>query len=146
VESAAAEQLALAKRAALWVFDQLLREGVVAYTPILEAEGVDAVVRCQDGRYRDLLILAAADEHRPTWFVAAGLAPRDNLYVVCVAWAVTPVQCWLLPSAEFTRHAEAGGLDLEVPAADGRKLKVMLSPYRNAWRLVTDGTLRPFVR
>ncbi len=86
------------KRAALWVFDQLLREGVIVYTPLLNIEGVDAVVRCQDGHFRDLVIRASENEHYPNWFAVSRLQPRDNLLVVCVSWQVTPVQCWIFPS------------------------------------------------
>ena len=139
------------KRAALWVFDRLLQEGVIVYTPLLNVEGVDAVVRCADGAYRDLHIRASAGEHHPLWFQVNRLSPRDNLFIVCVAWAATPVQCWIFPSSEFARYAVQRGstndLDLEAesPTA-GRKLKSALSRYRNAWRLLTDGAMKPYGR
>lgn len=138
------------KRAALWVFDQLLREGVNVYTPLLNIEGVDAVVRLEDGRFRDLVIRASENEHFPTWFSVNRLRPRDNLFVLCVAWQVTPVQCWIFPSEEFVRNAAQKGtaneLDLEAdaPAGPGAKLKQSLSMYRNAWRLITEGAYKPY--
>jgi hypothetical protein len=136
------------KRAALWVFDQLLREGVIAYTPLMNVEGVDAVIRCEDGTYRDILIRASTNEHHPTWFSVRHLKPRPNLFVLCVAWALTPPQVWVLPSEEYARAAASFGnstdLDLEVDAGDGQKLKQKLSRFRNAWRLLTDGAMRPF--
>ncbi len=139
------------KRAALWVFDQLLREGVIVYTPLLNIEGVDAVVRCQDGHFRDLVIRASENEHYPNWFAVSRLQPRDNLLVVCVSWQVTPVQCWIFPSEDFIRNAAKKGsaneLDLEADAAEGGgKLKQTLSIYRNAWRLITDGAFKPYAR
>ena len=139
------------KRAALWVFDQLLREGVIVYTPLLNIEGVDAVVRCEDGRFRDLVIRASENEHYPLWFSVNRVKPRDNLFVLCVAWQVTPVQCWIFPSTEFVRSAAQKGssneLDLEADAPEGGdKLKQTLSMYRNAWRLITDGAYKPYAR
>jgi hypothetical protein len=139
------------KRAALWVFDQLLREGVIVYTSLLNIEGVDAVVRCQDGHFRDLVIRASENEHYPNWFAVSRLQPRDNLLVVCVSWQVTPVQCWIFPSDDFIRNAAKKGsaneLDLEADAPEGGgKLKQTLSMYRNAWRLVTDGAFKPYAR
>jgi hypothetical protein len=138
------------KRAALWVFDQLLREGVIVYTPLLNIEGVDAVIRLEDGRYRDLVIRAAESEHYPNWFTVNRLQPRENLFVVCVSWQVTPVQCWIFPSAEFARNAAQKGsaneLDLEADAPSGGKLKQALSMYRNAWLLIVDGAFRPYAR
>jgi hypothetical protein len=60
---------------------------------------------------------------------------------------VSPQQCWVVPSSEFARYAgPEGSLDLEAAAPDGRKLKAVLSLYRNAWRLIGDGARRPFVR
>ncbi len=142
------ESIPTHKRAALWVFDQLLREGVVVYTPLLNIEGVDAVVRCEDGSFRDLHIRASAGEHDPTWFQVNRLKARDNLFIVCVAWAVTPIQCWIFPSPEFARNAALKGsaidLDLEAEAPSGGKLKQSLSMYRNGWRLLTDGAYRPY--
>jgi len=139
------------KRAALWVFDQLLREGAIVYTPLLNVEGVDGVIRCEDGTYRDLLIRASAGEHSPLWFQVNRLKPRDNLYVLCFAWAVTPAQVWIFPSADFARYAGQKGsstdLDLEADAPEGAgKLKQTLSRYRNAWRLITDGAIKPYGR
>lgn len=142
------ESIPTHKRAALWVFDQLLREGVIAYTPLLNIEGVDAVVRCEDGRFRDLVIRASGNEHYPLWFSVNRIQARDNLFVMCVAWQVTPVQCWIFPSAEFVRNAATKGraneLDLESEAGAGGKLKQTLSMYRNAWRLITDGAYKPY--
>jgi hypothetical protein len=142
------ESIPTHKRAALWVFDQLLREGIIAYTPLMNVEGVDAVVRREDGTFRDLLIRASASEHHPLWFQVRQLKPRDNLYVLCVAWALSPVQCWIFPSPDFARYAASHGsatdINLEAEDAGGRKLKQTLSRYRNAWRLVTDGALKPY--
>jgi hypothetical protein len=143
------ESIPTHKRAALWVFDQLLREGVIVYTPLLNIEGVDAVVRGEDGRFKDLVIRASGNEHYPLWFSVNRVEPRDNLFVVCVAWQVTPVQCWIFPSGEFVRNAAQKGsaneLDLEADSPDGGgKLKQTLSAYRNAWRLVTEGAYKPY--
>ena len=144
------ESIPLHKRAGLWVFDQLLREGIIVYTPLLNIEGVDAVVRCEDGRFRDLVIRASENEHFPNWFSVNRLTPRDNLYVVCVSWQVTPVQCWIFPSQDFVRNAASKGsaneLDLEAEADDGVRLRQKLSMFRNAWRLITDGAYRPYAR
>ena len=149
--SAEPETRAAHRRACLWVFDHLLQEGVVPYTPLAELEGVDAAIRCANGAFRDLVILAPTDEHSPLRFQIERLVPRDNLFVVCVALGVTPLQCWIFPSREFDRQAaERGGvreLDLDAPAPDGRgRLKQTLSLHRNAWRLLIDGALKAYAR
>jgi hypothetical protein len=139
----------LHRRALLGVLEQLLREGIVAYTPVASGEGVDAAVRLEDGAYRDLVVRASPDEHRPLWFQVEDLTPRDNLVVLCYAWQVSPPQLWVFPSRDYARYAESAGavltLDLEAIAPDGSgRLKQTLSRYRNAWRLVTGGALKPF--
>jgi hypothetical protein len=139
------------KRAELWVFDQLLREGVIVYTPILNIEGVDAVVRCQDGRFKDLVIRVSENEHFPLWFSVNHVTARDNLYVVCVAWQVTPVQCWVFPAAEFLKYGAQKGtaneLDLEAVAPEGGgRLKQTLAAYRDAWPQITGTAYKPYGR
>jgi hypothetical protein len=140
----------LQKRVSLWLFEQLLREGIVPYAPIAPGEGVDATIRCADGTFRDLIVRPSHDEHFPVAFQAIGLAPRPRLLVVCVAWALSPVQCWVIPSQDFARHGVLGEnvttLDLEAASPDGAgKLKQTLSRYRNAWRLLTEDAVQAFV-
>ena len=143
------EQQLLHQRVKLWLFEQLLRDGIVPYTPVSRGDGVDAAVRCEDGTYRDLIVCPSHDEHFPLAFRAAGFEPRPRLLVACVAWAVEPVQVWVFPSQDFARYGVAGNdvvtLDLESPAPEGGgKLKQTLSRYRNAWRLVTENAVRAF--
>ena len=140
--------LAFSARARLLAFEQLLRQGVNVYTPVSPGEGIDGVVRREDGRYIDLLVRPSATEHDPTWFTAPPLEPREDLLVVCVAWPLTPLQCWVVPSGEFYRRAERledGWLSLNLEAVDpasGQKHKAMLGYFRNAWRLITEGAVK----
>ncbi len=142
------ESIPTHKRAALWVFDRLMQDGVNVYTPLLNLEGVDAVIRCEDGTYRDLHIRASAGESSPLWFQVSRLRPREKLYLACVSWVGEPVDCWILPSEEYARHATVRGsshdLDLESEAPGGGKLKDVLGRYRNAWDLLTSGAVRPY--
>lgn len=141
---------AFSARARLLAFEQLVRQGVNVYVPLAD-EGVDGVVRREDGRYLDLIVRPSATEHDPTWFVALPFEPRDNLFVVCVGWALTPLQAWIIPSAEFHRRAERlvdGRLSLNLEAVDpatGQKHKAVLGYFRNAWRLITEGAVKSLV-
>src|SRR5713101_702170 len=98
------EAALLHTRVTLWLFEQLLREGIVPHTPIASGDGVDATIRCADGTYRDLVVCPSHDEHFPLAFQATVLAPRPRLLVVCVAWALSPVQYWVFPAQDFVRH------------------------------------------
>ena len=143
------EAALLHSRVKFWLFEQLLREGIVPYTPISRGDGGDAAIRLEDGTYRDLIVCPSHDEHFPLAFRAAGFEPRSRLLVACVAWAVEPVQVWVIPSQDFARFGVASGgvttLDLESAPEGGGKLKQTLSRYRNAWRLVTENAVRAFV-
>ncbi len=58
------------------------------------------------------------------------------------------MQTWIIPSPEFAKNAvqRPGGYDLnlESEGPEGSKLKQSLSRYRNAWRLLTDGAIKPY--
>jgi hypothetical protein len=143
------EAALLHQRATFWLFQELLREGIVPMVPASPGSGVDATLRGTDGTYRDLLVRPSSDEHFPLAFHVDGLEPGPRLLVVCVAWALTPVQAWIIPSVDFAREAtttvDISRLDLESIAADGSgKLKQGLSRYRNAWRLLTEVAVREF--
>src|SRR5438105_4467057 len=96
-----AEANLLHSRVCLWLFQQLLREGIVPFTPVASGDAVDATIRFADGTYRDLIVLPSHDEHFPLAFRAQNLVPRPRLLVVCVAWALDPVQVWVFPSHDF---------------------------------------------
>jgi hypothetical protein len=138
-------------RARLLAFEQLLRQGINVYQPLAAGDGIDAVVRREDGRYIDLIARGSASEHEPLRFDAPAFESREGLFVLCVAWALSPLQVWVIPSREFVARAEHrpdGWLTLDldrVDPADGRKHKVALGHCRNGWRLVTDGAVKSLV-
>ena len=142
---------AFSARARLLAFEQLLRHGVNVYLPLAGADGVDGVLRREDGRYLDLIVRPSANEHAPLRFMAAPFSPSEQLFVVCVAWALSPLQVWIIPSNEFTARAERlpdGWLNLDLDAMDGdsgRKHKISLGHLRNAWRLLVDGAVKSLV-
>src|SRR5438132_5550957 len=112
----------LHSRTTLWLFEQLLRDGIVPFTPVSPGDVLDASIRCADGTYRDLIVCPSFDEHFPLAFRASGLEPRPRLHIVCIAWAVEPVQVWIFPSQDFSRYGVVGDgfvtLDLEALAPE----------------------------
>jgi hypothetical protein len=142
---------AFSGRARLLAFEYLLRHGVNVYAPVVVSEGIDGLVRCEDGRYLELIVRPSVSEHTPLRFGARAMEPRETQFVVCVAWPLSPVQFWVIPSAEFDHQAERypdGQLELDLEAVDpvtGQKRKVALSQFRNAWRLVVDRAVKSLV-
>jgi hypothetical protein len=142
---------AFTARAKLLAFDQLLRQGVNVYQPLVAADGVDGVIRQQDGRFVDLVVRPSMSEHEPLRFASPSLEPRDGRFVLCVAWALSPLQVWVIPSREFVARAERlpdGWLSLDLDSADttsGQKHKIGLGHCRNGWRFITEGAVKSLV-
>src|SRR5262245_60160602 len=88
----------LHRRVTLWLFEQLLRDGIIPCAPISPGDGVDATIRCENGTYRDLIVAPSYDEHFPLAFRVGPIDERSRLLVACVAWAVEPVQVWVIPA------------------------------------------------
>ncbi|MDP2950324.1 MAG: hypothetical protein Q8P22_12405 [Chloroflexota bacterium] len=134
----------------LLVCSELLRRGVVPYIPLEDLEGVDIVIRRSDGTCADLQIKTIGGDKPNRWLQVWNLKPRPNSFIVGVMLPQDPVEVWIIPSAEFERYATRSAdkkgiviydLDLDTaPRSDpGRKRREILSQYKDAWHLLTQG-------
>jgi hypothetical protein len=142
---AAQAPLATGKIGELHVFSELLRRGVNPYVPLIDREGIDAIIRRRDGSYLELQIKTANTPQTPRWFIAKISKPRHQLFMVCVSLATDPVETWVVPSHVFKRHSthsqKAGVFDLNLDAAKrGSRMPRgnLLEEYREAWHLLTE--------
>ncbi|HKZ50574.1 MAG TPA: hypothetical protein VJ256_02275 [Dehalococcoidia bacterium] len=131
------------KQGELLVLGELLKRGAKVYVPLVDVEGIDAVLRRPDGSYAELQVKTAVRrKNRPRWFRVPNLEPRRNLYIVCVA--LREQEIWVIPSKEFHEYAthisvEKQGAtlyDLDFGGASEDKLE----KYRNAWQLIAGPT------
>jgi hypothetical protein len=142
--------ISVGKIGELHVFRELLRRGVNPYVPLVDIEGVDAVIKTKSGDYLELQIKTVATEKTPRWFQVQKLRARHNYYVVCVVLTVEPIETWIVPSLVFERHStvdKSGLCDLNFDStargSDVPRWK-LLDEYRDAWHLLSgEAVIRP---
>jgi len=67
----------------LWVFGKLLDAGANVYCPLVDEEGIDAIVRRTDRKLLEIQVKSTRAEEQAGYFNAY-LEPRENLFLVCV--------------------------------------------------------------
>ena len=133
------------KRAEQYVIDNLLKLGAMVYVPVLDAEGVDMVVRSGTSEFVEVQVKSAggAGGKDPRWFQVTRLRPRDSLYIVGVSFeGDDPAEAWILPSRAFDRFATGAPTptrDLNLDTSrDGEPLREWLKVYRERWGLINE--------
>jgi hypothetical protein len=137
--------MATGKIGELHVLGELLRRGVNPYVPLVDQEGIDAVIRRRDGTYLELQIKTIATPKYPRWFGARISRPRNQLFMVCVTLVTEPIETWIIPSHVFKTHStfspKSGVCDLDLEGTKrGSEIvrKKLLAEYCNAWHLLTE--------
>lgn len=135
------------KKAELTVFGELLERGALPYLPLVDAEGVDAVVSVDDGRLLRVQIKAAgvSGGKHPRWFQVEKLAVADDFFVICVEAPKGVLgDIWIFPSAVFDAYAtsvDKSGRELELDKASrkhGQLRYELLIGFKNRWELITE--------
>ena len=67
----------------LWVFGKLLDAGVNVYLPLVDEEGIDAIIRRSSGRLLEIQVKSTRAKDQAGYFNAY-LKPRKNFFVICV--------------------------------------------------------------
>ena len=130
----------------LYVFSELLKQGLEVYKPLLD-EGLDALVRLPNGQVIELQIKSAggAGGKDPRWFQMPAFTPRAEFFIVCVEFLDNEVVAiWVFPSMVF--HAYASGSktklrDLNLDSGKrkyGEPLTDRLCGFRNRWELIAN--------
>jgi hypothetical protein len=140
------ERLTKGKQGELYVFGELLRRGVIPYVPLVDTEGVDAIIRRAGGTYLELQIKTVATSKTPRWFQVQNLRPRHGYFIVCLALATEPIETWIIPSFTFKNHATYSrktrwhdlNLDSIPQGKDVPRWKI-LEEYKDAWHLLAEG-------
>ena len=143
-----AERQTQGKRAELFVLAELLKRGVVPYLPMVDVEGIDAIVRTSQGSLLTIQIKSAgvAGGQYPGWFQIGKVTPQDNFFIVCVEAPQRKLgDVWILPSRVFDAYAatppKGSPRDLNLDSGKrkfGQPLREVLCGFRNRWELLTD--------
>ncbi|MFQ5880192.1 MAG: hypothetical protein ACE5IZ_08480 [Dehalococcoidia bacterium] len=137
------------KRGEYLVLAGLLKRGARVYVPVVDAEGIDAIVRRADGSFVELQVKTASMSNKcPRWFQVTNLKPRPNFYILGVS--LRDGEIWVIPSLVFAKYATisiskhgAEICDLNLNGGQrkyGAALKDKLAEYCNAWHLITQPT------
>ena len=135
------------KKAELAVFGALLQRGALPYLPLVDTEGVDAVVSVAGSRLVRIQVKAAgvSGGKAPKWFQVQKLEVAADLFVVCVEAPDGVVgDIWIFPSVVFDAYANnpsSGVRDLDLCGGEkkyGQPLWELLCGFRNRWELITE--------
>ena len=133
----------------LWVYGRLIDAGAKVYVPLVDEEGVDAIVRGRDGKLREIQVKSTRAQNQAGYF-NAHVSRSPNFYVVCVD--LSPLdkagmqpEVWIFPKSVFTNpdysaRQKSGEYRLALAAVSrkhGKPRKEVLAAYREAWQLLT---------
>lgn len=133
------------KRGELFVFGELLQRGLVPHLPLVDVEGVDALVPVASGAVLKLQIKTVATPRSPRWFQVNSVPDDKYLFYPCLEMRDgRPADIWLFPASVFDAYAsrppKGSPRDLNLDATrrgDLQPLMDVLSGFRNRWQLLT---------
>ena len=137
------EYLRIGKAGELHVLGVLLKRGITPYIPVVDCEGVDAIVPQVDGGYVEVQVKTCTSAVSSRWFAVDRLEPRADLYLVCVAMNLQPIETWIIPSEVFLANAtrsKSGHLDMDFngkPRGQSLTRAEKLREFLEAWHLLT---------
>lgn len=135
------------KRAELFVIGELLKRGVVPYLPVVDVEGIDAVVHTPSGKLLAIQVKAAgvAGGQYPHWFIFGDVSPRPELFLIGISVIDEKIQeTWIFPSSVYLKYARTRpkgdwGFYLDYGKRKyGMPLRDLLCGFRNRWELITE--------
>ncbi len=94
------------KRIEFWIIGQMLKQGLDVYIPLVDDNGIDAIVRRPDGTFTEVQIKARSLDVIPgdgALFSAIVHAPRENYWFVFYSERMESI--WIMTSEEFIEHA-----------------------------------------
>lgn len=119
------------KWAELRVIGELVREGFTAiYTPVIDVEGVDIIVKREDGSYSEIQVKSRS--RMEDSFQVRGLKQKENLFLVL--HVLNTDDFWIIPSADFIDLARKTGNSYVLSSSTENRKK--MQKYRNDWDLL----------
>lgn len=94
------------KRIEHWVVGKMLKEGLDVYLPLVDDDGIDAVVRRKDGTFVEIQIKARSSSVTAgdaALFAAISHEKRINYFFIFYAERLD--KTWILTSEEFIRES-----------------------------------------
>ncbi|WP_288559698.1 hypothetical protein [uncultured Victivallis sp.] len=92
------------KRIEFYIIGQMLREGLDVYIPLVDDNGIDAVLRKEDGTYVEIQIKARSEnvqKGHEALFAAVSHEYRKNYWFIFYSEGFPEPVTWVLSSKEF---------------------------------------------
>ena len=92
------------KRIEFYIIGQMLKEGLDVYIPLVDDNGIDAILRKSDGTFVELQIKARSNEVRKgdeALFAAISHEYRKNYWFIFHSEGLPEPTTWILSSKEF---------------------------------------------
>jgi hypothetical protein len=88
-------------------FSMLLKKGYNIYTPLVDAQGVDAIVQLPNGKYIEIQIKSREPDAKKSYnFANISYIPnRPNYWFAFLTWKDDIHTWWLLNGKDFETHA-----------------------------------------
>lgn len=132
------------KIAEFQVIGELLKRGVQVYVPIVDVEGIDAIVRQADGSLVEIQVKSSHTNTYPRFFIVPAFEPRDNFFIVGVVLGLDEPETWIIPSARYVelcaKPSKSNTFELDLdqrPRGTSIKRSALLAEYFEAWHLLT---------
>ena len=131
----------------LWVFGKLIDKGVNVYTPMVDEEGVDAIIHKKNLSLVEIQVKSTRAKNQAGYFnvKASKLNPKKNFFIVCVdmneAKSIVKGKpnIWVLSAKDFKSYMTSGcRLPIyETRHGDKEPRCKLLEKNFEAWELLT---------
>ncbi len=117
------------KRGELRVIGKLLGQGFTVYTPVVDIEGIDCIIRNDKGRLIEIqikTITQGTDSFRR--FQVKNLRPHKDFFICC--YISNDDELWLIPSIVFQRNSFLTNAGTHILSIDSTKNEA-LTKYKD---------------
>jgi hypothetical protein len=126
------------KRQEFGVIAELLKLGFDVYTPLVDDQGIDCVIRINETKYLDVQIKARSKKaEQPNYFAALSFTPRSNYFFIF--YLESENVSWIIPSKDVEQFgiknksgANIGKISITIPIRPTLKnYEVFEKEYKN---------------
>ena len=100
------EEAITGKRGEYEIITKLMSEGFLVYTPVLDIDGVDCIIKNDKGRLIELQIKTRnkGDGYNKQFIVKRQLKCNLNFFICC--YIIDTGEIWYIPSYLFQKHSK----------------------------------------
>ena len=91
------------KKGEYQIITKLMSEGFMVYTPVLDIDGVDCIIKNEQGRLIELQIKTRTkgDSYNKEFIIKRKLNPNKDFFICC--YFIDTNEIWFIPSFKFQK-------------------------------------------